>query len=332
MDDESYSRTVDVTIEIDDDVAQGISAKEVSTRRQGPWIRPPLRIEDVRLRSACSFSVGELSNEAITLLSSHLSIPSYGSLKNWDSIGIHLGIPDHEVMSLRQDPKPMEAILKKCWTSPAKDVISALQFFNRIDLLYSLRKLEQKGKLRRASEKVPSFTSASTSFASPFVTSSLGTDSAKVILLIHYEEDSNETRDVKWLRKNLVQHASRFNFRVVDIADLDFDANLTSVVEEAFSKAYQIVVSFTPSHIEAVKSRSTACRAVIYAHDLMNQEFFTHNSINRRFRAVIFNDTQQSDLPVGWPRSTLVYHFPTNMATLCAKLFKNNDLDGMVTT
>lgn len=146
-------------------------------------------------------------------------------------------------------------------------------------------------------------------------------------------------------------------------------------------QAYQIVVSFTPSHIEAVKSRSTACRAVIYAHDLMNQEFFTHNSINRRFRAVIFNvswstyrasspkvsgllrfgrgstlpllnehwnesnggrytsrrnicfqDTQQSDLPVGWPRSTLVYHFPTNMATLCAKLFKNNDLDGMVTT
>lgn len=45
-----------------------------------------------------SSSVGELSNEAITLLSSHLSIPSYGSLKNWDSIGIHLGIPDHEVM------------------------------------------------------------------------------------------------------------------------------------------------------------------------------------------------------------------------------------------
>lgn len=49
------------------------------------------------------------------------------------------------------------------------------------------------------------------------------------------------------------------------------------------------MVTFTPSHIEAVKSRSTACRSVVYIHDLMNQEFFTLNSINKRFRAVIFN-------------------------------------------
>ncbi|PIO71796.1 hypothetical protein TELCIR_06298 [Teladorsagia circumcincta] len=101
------------------------------------------------------------------------------------------------------------------------------------------------------------------------------------------------------------------------------------------TRAYQIVVSFTPTHIEAVKSRNPACRSVLYMHDLMSQEFFTLNSTNKRFRPVIFNDTQPSDLPVGWPRSTLVYHFPTNMGALCAKIFKGSDLDNkskMVTT
>ncbi|RCN24944.1 hypothetical protein ANCCAN_29347 [Ancylostoma caninum] len=127
------------------------------------------------------------------------------------------------------------------------------------------------------------------------------------------------------------QYASQRGFGIVDIAELDIDANLTSTVEDAFIKAHQIVVTFTPSHIEAVKSRSAACRSIVYAHDLMNQEFFTLNSINKRFRAVIFNDTQPSDLPVGWPRSTLVYHFPTNMSALCTKIFKLSDLDNTST-
>ncbi|VDM73449.1 unnamed protein product [Strongylus vulgaris] len=127
------------------------------------------------------------------------------------------------------------------------------------------------------------------------------------------------------------QYASQRGFAIVDIAELDVDANLTFTIEDAFTKAHQIVVSFTPSHIEAVKSRSSQCRAIVYTHDLMNQEFFTLNSINKRFRAVIFDDTELSDLPVGWPRSTLVYHFPVNMAALCTKIFKENDFDNTST-
>ncbi|KAL6738029.1 hypothetical protein Aduo_011623 [Ancylostoma duodenale] len=52
MDDEncSYSTTIEATIEIDDDVVQGINAKEICSRKRGPWIRPPLRLEDVRVR------------------------------------------------------------------------------------------------------------------------------------------------------------------------------------------------------------------------------------------------------------------------------------------
>ncbi|KAK6044653.1 hypothetical protein COOONC_17842 [Cooperia oncophora] len=108
--------TVDVTIEIDDEVAQGINAKEVSSRKQGPWIRPPLRLEDVHIRSVNSLSIGRLSNEAIALLTSHLNMPSYGSLKNWDSVGIYLGMSDNEIMSLRQDARPMEAVFEQVST------------------------------------------------------------------------------------------------------------------------------------------------------------------------------------------------------------------------
>ncbi|KAK5971377.1 hypothetical protein GCK32_004633 [Trichostrongylus colubriformis] len=324
----SDTDTVDVTIEIDDEVAQGISAKEVSSRKQGPWIRPPLRLEDVRVRCANSLSVAKLSDEATALLTSHLSMPSYGSLKNWDSVGIYLGISDLEIMSLRQESRPMEAILKRCQHMPMKDIIRALQLCKRIDLLYSLKKLEQRGKLERSLEQLAGINSVSTSLASPFVISeNTQTTATKTILLVHYEEDPGETRDFRWLKKNLVEHASKRGFRVSDMADLDIDVNLTSTVEEAFAKAYQIVVSFTPTHIEAVKSRNPACSSVLYMHDLMGQEFFTLNSMNKRFRPVIFNDTQPSELPVGWPRSTLVYHFPTNMAALCAKLFKSGDLD-----
>ncbi|VDL67197.1 unnamed protein product [Nippostrongylus brasiliensis] len=66
-------------------------------------------------------------------------------------------------------------------------------------------------------------------------------------------------------------------------------------------------------------------------HDLMNQEFFALNSTNRRFRAVIFNDTQLNDLPLGWARSTLVYHFPSNMAALCSRIFKRADQEQTTT-
>ncbi|RCN29234.1 hypothetical protein ANCCAN_25015 [Ancylostoma caninum] len=338
MDDEncSYSTTIEATIEIDDDVVQGINAKEICSRKRGPWIRPPLRLEDVRVRCPDSLRIRDLSDEALTLLSSHLSMPSYGSLKNWDSVGIQLGISDHEIMSFRHDPRPMEAVLKKCRDRPAKDLIKALQLCKRIDLLYSLRKFQRQGNLEKPIEHEENFTeivglhSASTSVASTFRDS---TDSSrgKYILLVHYEDCQEETRNFKWLRKNLRQYASQRGFGIVDIAELDIDANLTSTVEDAFIKAHQIVVTFTPSHIEAVKSRSAACRSIVYAHDLMNQEFFTLNSINKRFRAVIFNDTQPSDLPVGWPRSTLVYHFPTNMSALCTKIFKQSDLDNTST-
>lgn len=44
------------------------------------------------------FRIRDLSDEALTLLTSHLNMPSYGSLKNWDSIGIQLGVSDHEIM------------------------------------------------------------------------------------------------------------------------------------------------------------------------------------------------------------------------------------------
>nr|CDJ83704.1 Protein C15B12.6 [Haemonchus contortus] len=326
--DESYSDTIDVTIEIDDEVAQGINALEVKSRKQGPWIRPPLRLEDVRVRCANSLSIANLSNEAVALLISHLSLPSYGSLKNWDSIGIYLGISDVEIMSFRQDARPMEAVLKKCQHMQVKDLIKALQRCKRIDMLYSLKRLEQRGKLEKPLEQFVGINSVSTSLASPIaVSKTADADPVKTILLVHYEEDDRETKDFRWLRKNLIQHASQRGYRISDIADLDIDINLTSTVEEAFAKAHQIVVSFTPSHIEAVKTRSSACRSVLYMHDLMSQEFFTLNSANKRFRPVIFNDTQPSDLPVGWPRSTLVYHFPTNMAALCTKIFKSNDQD-----
>ncbi|KAL6738028.1 hypothetical protein Aduo_011622 [Ancylostoma duodenale] len=198
----------------------------------------------------------------------------------------------------------MEAVLKKCRDRPAKDLIKALQLCKRIDILYSLRKFQRQGNLEKPIEH---------------------------ILLVHYEDCQDETKNFKWLRKNLRQYASQRGFGIVDIAELDVDANLMSTVEDAFIKAHQIVVTFTPSHIEAVKSRSAACRSVVYTHDLMNQEFFTLNSINKRFRAVIFNDTQPSDLPVGWPRSTLVYHFPTNMSALCTKIFIQTDIDNTST-
>ncbi|KJH45186.1 hypothetical protein DICVIV_08766 [Dictyocaulus viviparus] len=380
----SCLNTDDVTIEIDNDVAKEVSAKDLAIKKIGPWIRPPLRIEDVRLCSVDKLRICNLSNEAVALLSSHLNMPSYGSLKNWDSIGIHLKIPDHEIMgdnlslqctnnsvrtqslmnreeyskdvlstkevdklkdiapesgrmkrevfgmngyrSLRNDPRPMDAILNKCRNSPVNDLIRALQTCKRIDILYSLKILEQKGKLTKSSQQNVGINSASTLVLSSTDKFELcDTDSIRTILLIHYEESVEETRDYKWLCKNLLKHATQYGFRIVDINTLDVDANIIASVENAFTKAHQIVVSFTPSHIEAVKSRNTACRSIIYAHDLMNQEFFTLNSTNRRFRAVVFNDTQASSLPLGWPRSTLVYHFPTNMNALCTKIFKGYD-------
>ncbi|KIH62726.1 hypothetical protein ANCDUO_06987 [Ancylostoma duodenale] len=364
MDDEncSYSTTIEATIEIDDDVVQGINAKEICSRKRGPWIRPPLRLEDVRVRCPDSLRIRDLSDEALTLLSSHLNMPSYGTLKNWDSVGIQLGISDHEIMSFRHDPRPMEAVLKKCRDRPAKDLIKALQLCKRIDILYSLRKFQRQGNLekpierefeleidvvcvrlmhmhtKRTLQKLLDYTRLQHQLLLHFVIvliqavenvseSWQGAD----ILLVHYEDCQDETKNFKWLRKNLRQYASQRGFGIVDIAELDVDANLMSTVEDAFIKAHQIVVTFTPSHIEAVKSRSAACRSVVYTHDLMNQEFFTLNSINKRFRAVIFNDTQPSDLPVGWPRSTLVYHFPTNMSALCTKIFIQTDIDNTST-
>ncbi|WKY07947.1 hypothetical protein Q1695_007443 [Nippostrongylus brasiliensis] len=303
-DDCSDFTTTNVTIEIDDEVAQGISAKDVSLRKQGPWIRPPLRIEEVHIESAALLSIADLSDETHAVLNSHLSMPSYGSLKSWDSVGVQLGIPDHEIMSFRQYPRPMEAVLKRCRSSSAKAIVKALQFCNRVDVLYSLKRLEKGGKLGKLLHS---------------------------ILLIHHEGNADEIRDFRWLRKNLVQHASRLGFHINDIAELDVDANFTSSLEEAFAKAKQIVVSFTPSYIEAVKCRSIDCRAVVYMHDLMNQEFFALNSTNRRFRAVIFNDTQLSDLPLGWARSTLVYHFPSNMTALCSRIFKRADQEQTTT-
>ncbi|KAJ1364465.1 hypothetical protein KIN20_024565 [Parelaphostrongylus tenuis] len=323
--DHSYTTTDDgVTIEIDEDVDQEIGAKELKTRKVGPWIRPPLRFEDVRLSSVDKLRIGNLSNEAYAVLCSHLNMPSYGSLKNWDSIAVHLEIPDHEIMSLRNDSRPMEAVLNKYRDVPLKDLIRALQTCRRIDMLYSLKNLEQKGRLTRPMEQHVGINSVSTSLMSTSVIyDDFNTDSVRSIFLVHYEEGAQEIRDFKWFRKNLMKHANERGFRIVDISTLDIDANITSSVEEAFAKAYQIVVTFTPSHIEAVKCRSTACRSVVYAHDLMNQEFFTLNSINKRFRAVTFNDTQQSSLPLGWPRSTLVYQFPLHMGALCAKIFNN---------
>ncbi|ETN79886.1 hypothetical protein NECAME_09541, partial [Necator americanus] len=183
----------------------------------------------------------------------------------------------------------MEAVLRKCSDLPAKDLIKALQSCKRVDLLYSLRKLQRLGKMEKPVGRFVGLHSASISTAFSLNDRSFDPSKEKYILVVHYEDSPEETRNFKWLRKNLRQHASHQGFRILDIAELDIDANLTSTVEDAFIRAHQIVVSFTPSHIEAVKSRSTACRSVVYVHDLMNQEFFTMNSVNKRFRAVIFD-------------------------------------------
>ncbi|VDK57814.1 unnamed protein product [Cylicostephanus goldi] len=157
-DDASYScsTTVGATIEIDDEVVQGFIAKEVGTKKRGPWIRPPLRLEDVRLRCPDSLRIRDIRDEVLSFLCSHLNLPSYGSLKNWDSVGIQLGMNDSEIVSLRHDPRPMEAVLKRCRDRPAKDLVKALQNCKRVDLLYSLRKFQRQGKLEKPIEEITS--------------------------------------------------------------------------------------------------------------------------------------------------------------------------------
>ncbi|VDL79982.1 unnamed protein product [Nippostrongylus brasiliensis] len=222
-DDCSDFTTTNVTIEIDDDVAQGISAKDVSLRKQGPWIRPPLRIEEVLIESAALLSIADLSDETHAILNSHLSMPSYGSLKSWDSVGVQLGIADHEIMSFRQYPRPMEAVLKRCRSSSAKAIVKALQFCNRVDVLYSLRRLEKAGKLGKLLHYPDRSSSASTGIATDFsATNILGSNESDgkrstftgitensaillpAILLVHHEGNADEIRDFRWLRKNLV--------------------------------------------------------------------------------------------------------------------------------
>ncbi|CAI4224178.1 unnamed protein product [Auanema sp. JU1783] len=131
-----------VTIEIDSD-----DENESDELLHIPGLSIPIKfgvkynLSHVEFEVSDIYELCDLTVESMEILSGHLNMKAYGSMKNWEYVACSYGMSSDSIMMMQRDYNPFELLCKKFPRKNLKEFIGLLQTMNRIDTLYSLKKI-----------------------------------------------------------------------------------------------------------------------------------------------------------------------------------------------